>query len=177
MSCARCRLSPQERGVSIDRGEVEEHVPEKGSPGFWSCFPSLPAGTLSPELSTPWEHVAVSNRGSKPVKVEFQVPVTEDKTGTVHPAFRWEMLYAELLKTFGGWTFEGEKLGEWIDPETNAPVREVSRGFSVDVPEDRINELIRILERACGTFEQQCIRVSWLGRSELIWRSSDDDYL
>ena len=106
-----------------------------------------------------------------PLTVWFQVPLREDgdkrlgakprtrraskarpraptSPGPLHPAFRWKQLESRLTRLFGGWTRQPDVVGEWFDEEQGVPVRELSRLYWVDVPEERMPELEALLRSA-----------------------------
>lgn len=132
-----------------------------------------------------------------PLSVWFQVPLREDgdkrlrarKTprsrtrrakpllGPLHPPFRWKLLEATLTRTFGGWTRQPDVEGEWFDDEQGQAVRERSRAYSVDVPDERMDELEALLRRACVTFVQKCVRMVVNGRARLIREGKHEEPL
>lgn len=133
-----------------------------------------------------------------PLSVWFQVPLREDgdkrrraressrrtrnrragpPLGPLHPPFRWKALEDSLTRTFGGWTREPDVEGEWFDDEQGKAVRERSRAYTVDVPDDRLDELEALLRRACVTFVQKCIRMVVNGRARLIREESNEEPL
>ena len=115
------------------------------------------------------------------IVVTFLVPVREDLVignGQLHPPFRWKALEDALTQSFGGFTTPGGKVqGVWIDPKTKKPVKDTSREFQVDVDEGRLDEVRALLQRACRTFVQQCIRVVILGRAEYVAGGPDNEPL
>lgn len=91
------------------------------------------------------------------IKVEFLIPLTEDKSlgnGRKHGPFRWKALQDTMETHFGGWTRAGDRQGAWIEPKTRRRVPDKSRAFEVDVREDQLNLLRELLRRACQTFVQ-----------------------
>jgi hypothetical protein len=130
------------------------------------------------------------------LNVWFQVPLREDAdkrfrdregrprrasrkqvVGPLHQPFRWRLLEDTLTRTFGGWTREADVEGEWFDDEQGQAVRERSRVYSVDVPDDRLDELVALLRRACVTFVQKCIRLVVAGRTRLIREEKNEESL
>jgi len=133
------------------------------------------------------------------LNVWFQVPLREDadkrfregavpgrrrraqtkrrEAGPLHQPFRWKLLESTLTLTFGGWTRESDVEGEWFDDEQGQAVRERSRAYSVDVPDERLNELVVLLQRACVTFVQKCIRMVVSGRTRLIREEKNEEPL
>lgn len=118
-------------------------------------------------------------RGPRPrrKKAEREVARRPAPPGPLHPRFRWQQLEAALTVTFGGWTRHPDVEGEWFDDEQGVPVRERSRAYAVDVPEERLEALERLLRRACLTFCQKCIRMVMNGRARLIREDEHDEPL
>lgn len=128
----------------------------------------------------------------------FQVPLREDadkrfraregagrrrrsarkqEVGPLHQPFRWRLLEDLLTRTFGGWTREADVEGEWFDDEQGQAVRERSRVYSVDLPDDQLDVLVVLLRRACVTFVQKCIRLVVSGRTRLISEEKNEEPL
>ena len=92
------------------------------------------------------------------VVVWFQVP-TADNDKVPHARQLWTALETDLLVRFGGLTRGHNVAGAWRDETTGTVYREPSRTYEVDVPEDRLFETLALLQGACATFKQFCLRV------------------
>jgi hypothetical protein len=87
-----------------------------------------------------------------------------------------EAARGHLTRTFGGWTRQPDVEGEWFDDEQGQAVRG-SRAYSVDVPDERMDELEALLRRACVTFVQKCVRMVVDGRARLIREEKHEEPL
>jgi hypothetical protein len=106
------------------------------------------------------------------LECSFFIPVRRDadlSDGADHEPETWQWLYAELFERFGGFTRgPGEYHGFYIDPNTNEQVGDASLQIVVAVPEDRVDELRRLLVGFAVIFQQKCIYLSVAGRVEFI---------
>lgn len=112
--------------------------------------------------------------------VTFLIPIREDSeigSGRLHGPHRWKALENAIYKAFGGVTGRDRTSGLWRSPKTGNPVRDVSRVFEVDVPEDRLDAVRALLRRAYKTFVQQTIRVVIRGEADYISGGPDDEPL
>ena len=107
----------------------------------------------------------------------FLVPTRRDRNlsdGKPHSRAAWKWLDDQLFD-FGGATraialFEG-----WYrDPETDKPVRDLSRKYFVALRRQETARLRSLLAEVCRVFQQKCIYLSIAGKVEFI-READDD--
>ena len=93
----------------------------------------------------------------------FLIPMTRGvgvHQGAMHNAAQWEWLKEQLLIEFGGYTpDDGPVEGEWLDPEAQEPIREMSLRFwvGIDGSPRSLRALRSILQEACRRFAQKCI--------------------
>jgi hypothetical protein len=93
--------------------------------------------------------------------------------GKPHLAKTWRWLENELY-AFGGATRAPHLYPGWyIDPDTAARVHDRSRKYFVAVARQHLDELRRLLRRACGEFRQKCIYLSVAGRVEFVEGEGD----
>lgn len=92
------------------------------------------------------------------VVVWFQVPTVDDKTREPHSDGAWAALENTLIDTFGGLTRGADVSGAWRAPDGQL-IREPSRTYEVDVADEALPTVEKILRGACATFGQQCLRV------------------
>ncbi len=112
------------------------------------------------------------------LEVRFQIPLEgnpELGSGKKHRPFQWQLLKDALFGTFGvGATLPPDVSGVWQDPESGKVHEEESRVFIIDVEESRLDEIRRILRRACRTFEQKAVRVVIRGEVEYLEACPND---
>ena len=115
---------------------------------------------------------------SRILEIRFQIPLRGNPklgSGMEHGSFRWQLLKNALIATFGvGATWPPNVSGIWQDPETGEIEEEESSVFLIDVEEGRLEEIRRILRRACRTFEQKAIRMVVRGEVEYLEARPND---
>ncbi|HEX4130046.1 MAG TPA: hypothetical protein VHZ24_08380 [Pirellulales bacterium] len=106
------------------------------------------------------------------LECSFFIPLVRDAEladGEPHPRRVWKWLDNELYVRFrGGTTAPGEYRGFYQDPDTGKQTSDRSRRFIVAIPEDRLDELRKLLLACCVFFAQKCIYLSVAGKVEFI---------
>ena len=102
---------------------------------------------------------------------KFYVPIREDPetgNGKIHPQDRWETLENMIYEMFDGLTCSTVPFrGGWRD-EKGEIMPDVSRPYSVYVPEERLVEMKRFIPLVAVMFRQRCIAFECQGEAELI---------
>ena len=104
------------------------------------------------------------------VECRFLVPLHRDKSisdGGLHPVTAWNWLHAELWEWFHGRTNSRIAIyeGVWKD-EKGEPVYDTSREYIVALPQDEVDDLRKLLVKACTVFFQRCFYLSVKGDVE-----------
>jgi hypothetical protein len=110
------------------------------------------------------------------LECSFLIPVCRDRIlsdGKPHPKKTWVWLEHELFVFRGATRAPGLYPGWYPDPDTGEQVRDRSRKFFVAVPRAQVNELRRVLRRACAQFRQKSIYLNVAGRVEFVEGDSD----
>jgi len=122
----------------------------------------------------------VAQEPARPVCV-LLVPVVRDSDRKPHQPVLWRLLQDALLSTFGAVTGPEAVAyyrnpvavrGAWSPGAGREQVEDLSRKFTVAVPEDRVDELRAILRRAGNSFDQ---RVMYLEVAGLETRVRDEE--
>jgi len=105
----------------------------------------------------------------KPDKIEseFQVPLKGDislGSGRLHSADKWKWLQDELIKKFEGYIPYNTGPAPWKDPKTGSVTYDECREFHVDIKENQMDEMEKLLEEVAVRFQQQCIRFVCKGK-------------
>jgi hypothetical protein len=102
----------------------------------------------------------------------FLVPIRRDANladGALHHLRLWDWLSDELHDRFGGATrAPGHYAGFYTDPDTGQRVDDLSRKYTVAVPENDVGRLRSFLSGICVVFQQKCIYLSVAGKVEFI---------
>jgi hypothetical protein len=98
-----------------------------------------------------------------PDKIEskFLVPLKGDislGSGRLHPADKWKWLQDELIKKFEGYTPYLTGPGPWKDPQTGIVTYDECREYYVDINENQMEVMEKLLKEVAGRFQQKCIR-------------------
>jgi hypothetical protein len=111
---------------------------------------------------------------STPIGPECKVtvPVRRDKRlsdGELHAVTAWSWFEGELWERFAvvRWS-SGLEFGQWPD-KTGQPIGDWSKVYTVAIPDDKVDELRRLLMEACAYFYQECMYLVVGGRAELIY--------
>lgn len=99
----------------------------------------------------------------KPDKIEskFLVPLKGDislGSGRLHSADKWKWLQDELIIRFEGYTPYKTGSGPWKDPNTGKVTYDKCREYHVDIKENHMDEMVKLLEVVAVKFQQKCIR-------------------
>jgi hypothetical protein len=105
------------------------------------------------------------------VECSFLIPIRRDRhlaDGGLHNKQAWRWLDAQLYD-FGGATRAGELYEGWyLDPDTKAPVHDLSKKYIVAIPRRELGRLRVVLREACNVFQQKCIYLSVAGAVEFV---------
>src|SRR5262245_5886763 len=111
----------------------------------------------------------VSNRV---IECTFYIPQRRDANlsdGELHALDAWEWLDDEIFAAFGGRTLApGWYEGFWKDPDTQQRVTDLSRQYTVALPESEVGTLRVLLALACERFQQKVIYLSVAGQVEFV---------
>jgi hypothetical protein len=122
---------------------------------------------------------------ARPVCV-FLIPVVRDSDRKPHPPVLWRLLQDALLNAFGAVTGPETVLyyrnpvavpGAWSPGAGQEPVEDLSRKYTVAVPEDRLDEIRSLLRRAGNTFDQRVMYLEVAGYAELLQVRPEDGFL
>jgi hypothetical protein len=107
------------------------------------------------------------------VECRFFIPIHRDKSisdGDSHPVTAWQWLHGELFEWFNGRTNSSAAIfeGDWKD-EKGERVYDTSREYIVALPQDKVDELRKMLAKACSVFFQKCIYLSVKGDVEFVY--------
>lgn len=111
------------------------------------------------------------------VECSFFIPLTGDadlSAGELHSVTEWEWLTEQLWVGFGGGTIpQCYYEGFYTDPDSGRRVSDQSRKFVVALPENKLDELRRLLQECCDVFRQKMIYLSIAGVVEFIERRTE----
>lgn len=97
---------------------------------------------------------------------EFLIPIHRDRKtsdGKLHTPDTWNWFRRLLRDWCRGVTIApGEFEGDWIDDEGNV-ITDLSRKYTVAVPEDKLDRLPEVLELTRQEFCQRCIYYQVIG--------------
>jgi hypothetical protein len=109
--------------------------------------------------------------GKPQLECSFLIPVRRDRNlsdGRLHATTAWKWLDDQLYE-FGGATRATELYEGWyLDPDTQEPVKDLSRKYLVALPRRKLGRLRALLREACGVFRQKCIYLSIAGHVEFV---------
>lgn len=119
------------------------------------------------------------------VQCEFFVPIVRNSDKKPHQPVAWNLLVNEIRRVFsaghsGPETFyTGDALvpGEFEECQAAPPVQDMSRRYTLAIPEAKVNDLRLLLRMAAHTFDQLAIYLSVAGIVEFIVPTDDDGYL
>ena len=121
----------------------------------------------------------------RPVCV-FLVPVVRDSDRRPHPPILWRLLQDALLKRFGALSGPETVVyyrqatavpGAWSPGAGQGPVEDLSRKYTVAIPDDRLDELRALLRRAGNSFDQRAMYLEVAGYAELLEVRPEDGFL
>ena len=116
----------------------------------------------------------------------FLVPVVRDSDRKPHQPVLWRLLQEALVRTFGAVTGPETVLyyrnpvavpGAWSPGEGKESIEDLSRKYTVAVPEDRVDELRALLRRVGNSFDQQVMYLEVAGYAELVEIRPEDGFL
>jgi hypothetical protein len=111
------------------------------------------------------------------VECSFLIPIRRDRNlsdGEAHGRKAWRWLDTQLYE-FGGATRANELYEGWyLDPDTQRPVRDLSKKYVVAVPRRKLARLRGLLRAACDVFQQKCIYLSVAGYVEFVGGSGHE---
>ena len=105
------------------------------------------------------------------LECSFLIPIRRDpnlSSGEPHRKKVWTWLEDELLAFRGATRAPQLYPGWYLDQDTGEPVRDRSRKYFVALPRAQVDELRRLLRKACHKFCQKCIYLSVAGRVEFV---------
>ena len=103
-----------------------------------------------------------------------------------HPPVLWRLLQDALFSTFSAVTGPETVAyyrnpvpvrGGWSPGAGRESVEDLSRKYTVAVPEDRVDELRAILRRAGNSFDQRVMYLEVAGYAELLDVRAEDGFL
>ena len=116
------------------------------------------------------------------IECRFFIPLVRDGNRNVHAPRAWQRLNAVLYATFRAsttrktlWISIDALSGEYHGKQGR--VVDESREYILAIPRDRLDELRRILRRACITFDQQCLYFSVQGLVEFPEATDQEEAL
>lgn len=96
------------------------------------------------------------------VECWFLIPLERNSDRGKHPPVLWRLLREEICQLFTGWTGPQRILIETVEPVPGGwmpvpgkVIKDVSRKYTVVIPENRAADLQSILERAANSFDQE----------------------
>jgi hypothetical protein len=102
----------------------------------------------------------------------FYIPVTRDERisdGQRHPESVWKWFEDQLFILSPGWTRDGIPTTGWYEHEDGSRCKDHSIKFTLALPQEKIDSLRQLLNRAAATFGQACVYLSVAGDAELIF--------
>jgi hypothetical protein len=124
-------------------------------------------------------------KGPRPVCV-FLIPVVRDSDRQPHPPILWRLLQDALLGRFDGMSGPETVVhyrtvdpvaGTWSPAAGPEPVEDLSRRYTVAIPEDRLDDLRALLRRAGNSFDQRAIYLEVAGYAEFLEVGPEDGFL
>jgi hypothetical protein len=116
----------------------------------------------------------MTNGYSEAIGVECKpaIPVRRDKRlsdGEPHAPSAWDWFEGELYEGYGTarWSSALE-VATWRD-KSGQPIRDESRVYTIAIPDEKVDELRKLLMQACMVFCQECIYLTVGGRAELVY--------
>ena len=101
------------------------------------------------------------------------IPLTDNRTGIVHPPDKFDEWVITAVEKFGGLTTIGLALeGLWYDPELPPdanPVQDHSNWYKIGVQPGRVEELRGYAEQTAKEFGQKCIYLERAGEADFVW--------
>jgi hypothetical protein len=103
-----------------------------------------------------------------------------------HPPVLWRLLQDELIKSFGAVTGPETVLyyrnpepvpGAWSPGAEEEPVKDLSRKYTVAIPDDQLDKLRALLRRAGNSFDQRVVYLEVAGYAELLKVRLEDGFL
>lgn len=109
------------------------------------------------------------------IEVVIQIPIA-DNDGQRFPDAAWDAFEETLLLRFGGFTRLADAKGAWRDPQTERVYWDVSRMYSVGIPDypyPVVDSAIprpvqRLLRDFNPTFRQEAYAIRFLGRLDIF---------
>jgi hypothetical protein len=109
--------------------------------------------------------------GKTLLECSFLIPIRRDRNlsdGRLHRTTAWAWLESHLGDFGGATRASGLYEGWYLDPDTEEPVRDRSRRYTVALPRAKLGRLRALLREACRVFRQKCIYLSIAGHVEFI---------
>ena len=101
------------------------------------------------------------------------IPLTDNRTGALHPPEKFTKWVEASVEKFGGLTVMGIAVeGHWYDsalPPGSNPVRDLNNCYKVGVVPGRIEELRAHIRQTARDFRQKCIYLERAGEADFIW--------
>ncbi len=112
----------------------------------------------------------------KLVECSFLIPEVGDSDRRVHRGSAWQELAVQLREAFPSGHTGPEIVhrdvrsigGEYSEFDTDRIVRDISRRYTVAIPEGRVVDLRRLLSWAAEIFDQKAIYLSVAGIVEFV---------
>ncbi len=102
---------------------------------------------------------------------EFLIPVRRDRRlsdGEPHATTTWSWFEGQLWERFGVVRRSAAReLASWRD-KSGERIRDSSVLYTIAVPDDKVDELRKLLMEACVRFYQECLYLAVEGRAELV---------
>ena len=121
----------------------------------------------------------------RPVCV-FLVPVVRDSDRKPHPPILWRLLQDSLVGVFEGlggpetvlfYRTPDPVAGSWSPGDGEEPVEDLSRKYTVSVPDEQVDKLRALLRRAGNSFDQRVMYLEVAGYAELLDVRLEDGFL
>lgn len=108
----------------------------------------------------------------------FLIPLVRDSDRRPHQPIVWDLLRNALRREFEAFHFDVATVpGEWISSDDPGNVVEDQcRKFTVAIPQDRVDELRRVLRRAGNSFDQREVYLAVAGYAELLKVKPEDGF-
>lgn len=115
----------------------------------------------------------------------FLIPVVRDSDRKLHPPILWRLLQDALTRRFGSVTGPEPVLyqrlravpGSWVPSGGQAPVQDLSRRYTIAIPDHEVDALRALLRRAGNSFDQRSIYLEVAGQAELLNIRPEDGFL